>query len=204
MMVILLIASATIAAAQISLGPKIGINSAGAEIQLRFGESFKPSARKGLIVGGVIKYDMGGAFALQVEPQYTRKGYRLDDTFSGKPLTVIANLGYIELPVTLQAGITFNKLKAYLLAGPNFGFRMSAQVSSVLPNTVETNNVEYSTKDFDLGIDVGVGLAFELNSTTTLFTDGRLSRGLMNVDRTGDTYYSRDTKVSVGLLFKME
>lgn len=204
MMMALLIASITVAEAQISLGPKIGINNAGAEITLRFGESFKPSPRKGLIVGGVIKYDMGGAFALQVEPQYTRKGYRLDDTFSGKPLTVIANLGYIELPIVLQAAAKFNKLKVYAFAGPNFGFRMSAQVSSVLPHTVETNNVEYSTKDFDLGVDLGAGLAFELNSTTSLFTDGRISRGLMNVDRTGDTYYSRDTKVSVGLLFKVE
>jgi hypothetical protein len=190
--------------AQVRIGPKIGINSANADISLHYGESVKPSARKGLIVGGVINVGLGGPFSLQVEPQYARKGYRLDDTFSGKPLTVIANLDYVEVPVVLHGALTFNKFSAYAFAGPNIGFRMAAQVSSILPNSVETNHVEYSTKDFDLALDLGVGVEFELNRTTSLFTDARLSRGVINVDRMGDKYHSRDLKVSVGLLFGLD
>jgi hypothetical protein len=194
----------TVLPAQIRVGPKIGINSASADIKLRFGESYRPSPRKGLILGAVINVDLGGPLSIQFEPQYTRKGYRLDDTFSGKPLTVIANLDYVELPIVLHGTVTFKKFSAYALAGPNIGFRMAAQVSSVLPNSVETNHVEYSTKDFDLALDLGAGVSFQLNPTTTLFTDARISRGLINIDRMGDSYHSRDLKVSVGFLFGME
>lgn len=190
--------------AQIRIGPKIGVNSATADIQLRFGESYRPSPRKGLIFGAVINADLGGPLSLQFEPQYVRKGYRLDDTFSAKPLTVIANLDYVELPIVLHGAMTFNKFSAFAFAGPNIGFRMAAKVSSVLPNSVETNHVEYSTKDFDLALDLGAGVAFQLNPTTTLFTDARISRGLINIDRMGDSYHSRDLKVAVGLLFGME
>jgi Outer membrane protein beta-barrel domain len=190
--------------AQVQIGPKIGINSASADIELRFGESFRPSPRKGLIFGAVINTNLWGPFSLQLEPQYVRKGYRLDDTSSGEPLTVIANLDYVELPVVLHGAIEFDKVRAFAFAGPNIGFRMAAKVSSVLPNSVETNHVEYSTKDFDLSLDVGAGVAFQLSPTTSIFTDARVSRGLINIDRMGDSYHSRDLKVSVGLLFSME
>jgi hypothetical protein len=162
------------------------------------------TSRQGFIIGGSIQFGLGGPFSFQLEPQYARKGYRLDDTFALQSFTVIAKLDYMELPILVKGTWRAGGFEAFAFAGPSIGFRVSAQLSAVMPHSVETRHVEYSTKDIDVALDLGGGVGFEVGKNTTLYTDARLSHGLTNISASRDSYYSRDFKVSVGLQFAME
>lgn len=189
--------------AQVEIGAKIGINYASADIELTYGESSKPSIRRGFLMGAVMDVGIGGPLSLQFEPQYVRKGYRLDDTSAGDNYTVILNLDYVEMPVLLKGSWHWDKFQAYAFAGPSLGFRMAAQVSSVFPNSYETRHVEYSTKEIDLSLDLGAGVGFQVGPHATLFTDARISRGLIDISTDAHSYHSNDFKVGVGILFAL-
>ena len=204
MLLLLLLTPRSSAQAQISIGPKVGINSANALIHVDEERNPPTTSRQGFIVGGVLEFGLSGALSIQIEPQYARKGYRLDDTFALQSFTVIANLDYLEMPMLVKATWKTGGFRAFAFAGPNIGFRVSAQLSSVMPNSVETRHVEYSTKDIDVALDLGGGIGFDMGKNTTFYTDARLSHGLTNISTRRDSYHSRDFKVAVGLQFAME
>jgi len=200
-----LVIGATSSKGQVNLGMRMGVNSAAAAIHLSYGDSYYTGARAGLIAGIAMEFGLFGPVSVQFEPQYAQKGYKLQEDYLGNPLTVVGKLDYVEMPVLLKGTWRIGRVRAYAFCGPNPGFRSSAQVAQMFPDSTEISSVNYSVKDFDLALDAGVGLGFLVNPTTTFVADVRYSHGLVNVDNghRGNDYRSRDLKVMLGMMFEL-
>lgn len=194
------------ATAQVSLGARIGVNSAAADIHLSYGDVYQTGRRTGLVTGIALEVGLFGPLSAQFEPQYVQKGYRLQDVYLGNDLTVVGKLDYVELPMLLKGTWQIGRISAFGFAGPSIGVRSSAKVAEMFPDSTEISKVDYATKDFDLTIDVGGGLGYQVNPTTTVVGDVRYSHGLINVDNgeRGDIYRSRDVKVMLGMMFLLQ
>ncbi len=203
---LLALCGASAAPAQVSIGARIGINSAAADIHLSYGDAYQTGRRTGLVTGIALEFGLLGPLSVQFEPQYVQKGYRLQDVYLGNELTVVGKLDYVELPMLLKGTWQMGRISAFAFGGPSVGMRSSAKVAEMFPDSTEISKVDYATKDLDLTIDVGAGLGYQVNPTTTVVGDIRYSHGIINIDNgeRGDVYRSRDVKVMLGMMFRLQ
>ncbi len=197
---------AVAASAQVSLGARMGINSAAASIHLSYGDSYQTSRRIGLVTGIALEFGLVGPLSVRFEPQYVQKGYRLQDDYLGDELTVVGHIDYVELPMLLKGAWDIGRVSLFAFAGPNIGVRSSAEVAELFPDSTEVSSVEYATKDFDVALDLGLGIGYKVNPTAMVIADVRYSYGLVNIDNggRGDIYQSRDIKVMLGMMFMLQ
>lgn len=136
---ILFFCSISLANAQISLGPKAGIN-----ISNLSGLSIPDVKTKSLVgfhVGGYVAFRLG-AIAIQPELLYSTQGAKIEDAGSTENI----KLNYFNIPVMLKF-ITNSGL--YLETGPQLGFRTSAKFGD--------EDIKETVKSSDFSWDAGIG-----------------------------------------------
>ncbi len=145
-LVLLAVAGATVAQAQIKYGPMLGANLANIK-----GDFDDDNAMKfGMHIGGVVDIGISDNFSIMPGALFSMKGTQSDEESKYK-----TNLNYIEIPVLakyqLESGLNFS-------AGPYLGLLMSAKA------TDGDNDVDI--KDDLAGTDIGLkfGLGYQLES----------------------------------------
>lgn len=132
----LLLTGATAAQAQISFGPKVGLNLANVHIDPKEGDAPKTKMLIGAQFGLALNARFGN---LSVQPAvlYSMKGYKVDDTEEHTSTTTVqevtttittkgnvkgsTSLGYVEIPVNLVYTLGGDN-GFQIMAGPYIGF----------------------------------------------------------------------------------
>lgn len=194
--VVLFLFTGLTASAQLSIGPKVGVNFALARIDTT-GPFIHTTVRPN--IGAVLEWRLAGSFALQPEVAYIGRGYRLEtfDPFIGN-IETSTFLNYLDVALMGKLTMGCSRVRAYLIAGPSMGYAVSG--------TTKSNNVE-STIDFDfenyrrldIGLGAGAGLLIPFGNIRT-FIDARHIWGLNRIRENTPRILNRGTGVTIGAM----
>ena len=187
---ILTLACAAPAHAQISYGLKAGMNFANVAIDAD--EAPSPDGRVGVLAGMFATIPMPWRLTLQPEAIYTVKGASFE--FEGLETNYIVD--YVEVPVLAR----FRVLKsAYVLAGPSMAFRVRARNRIAFGGSTEEIDLDADVETFDLGVVGGVGI-----DIGRWLVDARYTYGVSDTDKdTSDEVkiHNRAFSLSAGFRF---
>ncbi len=206
------------ASAQISIGPKAGINLANWSVE-NSEENGDYQSRMGYQFGVVAEIRINDHFAIQPEFNLIQKGAKQEfsevDSLIGS-ISTKTNIAfnYLEVPVLIKAGTSFGPARVDLLAGPSFGYALSGKVKEEFTLNGETEKDEIDVdfkedevKRTDVGLQLGAAFSFNLGESAKLFVDGRYLFGLTNLnDSTEDDSFkvnNRGVALSAGVLFTL-
>jgi hypothetical protein len=179
-----------------SWGLKAGVNFANVLLAPDVPPGSSKSGRTGFLGGAFAEARLSDTFSIQLEAFYTQKGFEITSA-AGK---ATFRIDYLELPLTAKATFGSGPLRPYLFAGPNVGFRLSANAET------GSGSVDFqdATRTTDLALDLGAGVLYRLNPGTALVLEGRYSVGFVNIFNTGPaggTVNTRDLKILAGVSF---
>jgi hypothetical protein len=157
------------------------------------------SSISGLTIGGILNYEITNFLSVQIEPRYTEKGETINKDTS---LSQGFHLGYLELPISVVAGINIKNFYPFLSFGINYGYLVSAVYDDLI-----TNN-EYDIKSIfkknDLAADFGIGLKYSVDPKSTLMFQTRYSYGIANIsNQANSTINTRSLQFIFGFLFNL-
>lgn len=139
------------------LGIKQGINYSS----VLFSPGIKQGIKLGYNGGLVFKYKNEKFFALQVELNYSQKGWTEDlDTINN---SYQRNLDYIELPFMTHVYWGKRALKYYINLGSSVGFLVGERINSEINNELYTREYYEDEIDnkFDFSVFGGLGITLD-------------------------------------------
>ena len=209
---------AGLAQAQISIGVRAGANLANVSFSdtsdLDIGD---PKTRVGAILGAVLEMGITEKLAIQVEPSFIQKGWRIKDESQllGQTIKIDGNytFNYIDVPVLAKLRFNGENTGLYAFAGPTFGYMASGKykVTTEVAGQKETEEEKLTFDDedginrFDVGATLGAGFQLNLGGGR-LFFDARYNLGLSNIadeEEVDDDFSIRNKGIglSIGYLF---
>ncbi|MFZ5981652.1 MAG: porin family protein [Candidatus Zixiibacteriota bacterium] len=146
---------------RLDYGAKIGLNATG----LLGSDVDKTSfPKKGLVGGGLVRWNMSPGIGLQVELLYSQRGSESSVSNFSLVDTLKIKLDYLEIPVLMRYELPLpGKVKPNLLFGPALAFKVSAKTttddnSSFYDSELEIMNARGT--DFSIVLGAGVDIAF--------------------------------------------
>ena len=138
-MMAMLLVSGISASAQVKWGLTGGLNFSTSKLK-----EIQVKAKTGWSAGGTCLIDLPLGFSLQPSLVYHQKGANINDEVS-------QNMGYLELPVSVQWGPDLLIFRPFLDATPYVGYALAYESSDPAVGWKDLNRFEY-------GIGVGGGL----------------------------------------------
>ena len=156
-----------IASAQLTIGPKIGLNMSKEYSGIKlYGLSYDENVdfKAGLNIGAFGKYEINDKFDIQAELLYSQQGFKHNVPLADYGGNVIKDgykfsSHYFNIPLVIKY-YPFERI--YLEAGPQAGFCLNSKLS---PKEYAEGilDMDYNTIDFSLvggiGLDIGYGLS---------------------------------------------
>ncbi len=213
--------STAAAQAQIALGLKVGSNFGTVhttETLDKLTPDFKYAP--GWTVGGVAEINFGKYFALQPEVNWMQKGFRFDENFdipvgkvnipAGAEATVRTN--YIEVPLLAKLKLGNDRVQAYAVLGPSFGYGLNGKIITrtrllfeLDPINTNLNFDQINYERFDVSGTGGLGVQFNFNGVK-VFADARYTHGfteLYNFPVVNEQIKNRGFAISTGVAFDL-
>lgn len=132
--------------AQVSFGPKLGLNIS----KLSFtDDDFKTGFRPGFAIGGVVNYKVMEKLSVQAELFYSMESTSEERISNGSKGHI--NMSFVQLPILVQYAV-FKGL--YAEAGPQIGFLLSAKESY---GSEGAEDIKQYYKKTDIRFPLGVG-----------------------------------------------
>lgn len=145
-MLAVLVLSGISASAQVQWGVTAGLNfntSKFTEIDVK--------ARTGWSVGGTCLVDLPLGFSLQPSLLYHQKGANISNEIS-------QNMGYLELPVSLQWGPDLLIFRPFVDVTPYIGYALSNRLSASVAGMDVSSDSWTGKERFEYGLGIGGGL----------------------------------------------
>ena len=192
--------------AQISIGPKLGLNSFKVDPEASSVNYFFKS-KYGGTVGFFVKYKISTRFSVQSELLYSQQGYKEEFSYVPDPQSVAGKCTIkftthnLNIPVLMK----FYPWEGFNLeVGPQVGFNFAnnRDISfSLSDNPGDSDWGKATFKTVDLALIFGVGYEFNNRITTSL----RYNLGLTSMtDELFGKAYNRGFQLSVGYLFDLK
>ncbi len=178
----------------VRFGIKTGVQSADVRVpgfieDASFLPDFRPLAT--WQAGGVAQWVLHPHFSLQGELLYTQKGFQLNEDFDltlfqvpvPTGVTAISRFHYVEMPLLAKVSIGQGPAKAYVIAGPTFGYALSGDLRTrarflveldLTRSSIDLDAVNYQR--FEVGGLAGVGLSVD-TGLGQFFVDARFQHG---------------------------
>ena len=203
---------------QVSIGFSAGLNSS--KVSSSDVAGFSPNFKSidGSRIAALVEVGITEKFSIQPEIAYANKGFKIKEGLDLKlfgfelPLGVeaVTKFKYVEIPLLAKYKFGDKAVKAYVVAGPNFGYATKAKLKTranfivdiPLTNSdinLQSNNIQR----FDIGAVIGAGLDFNVGKGS-LFLDARYIHGFSKIDNISIADLSvqnRSFGVSVGYKF---
>ncbi|MBS1946896.1 MAG: PorT family protein [Bacteroidetes bacterium] len=183
-----------VASAQLSFGPKAGINIS--KVKLSNIDNFSASTYIRFYAGAFANYALSDRFAAQVEATYSLEGAKVKDLLSGDNENAKAN--FINVPILFQYISPFG---VYAETGPQVSFLL-AYKDEVINGETYNNTKNFHSVDFSWDF----GLGYKLKQFVPgLGINARYMLGLTNLQKSevnGGTIKGRI--FSVGLFYALE
>ena len=178
-------------------GVKVGLNFANFSWDIP-DESFETVSAIKFGVGGILLYPLSELLHIQAELMYLQKGAKLDVLERFK-VDSKWKFAYLSVPVLGRYNLGSGDASTYIVAGPEFGYLLSAEVE-----TLEgSEDVKDEFKSIEFGIGVGAGVSMNMGSTP-MFGEVRYSMGLSDLDDSSDddsSVKSMGIQLFVGMMF---
>ncbi|MBU1701847.1 MAG: PorT family protein [Candidatus Eisenbacteria bacterium] len=171
----------------VSFAVKGGINPAFQEFEP------DPENRDGNLMGfgggATLGINLGPYFSIDTDLLYVRKGGKYEDRYrNGNEMdgedrifkSEIA-LDYVVVNPMIRIAPKTDGARPFLMAGPEFGFLMTAEWSFDNDMGKSTQDAKDDFKETDFGINFGAGLEIPTNSSTAFFVEGRYSLGMTDI-----------------------
>jgi len=166
-----LLFTAVAAGAQLSYGPRAGVNLA----KLKFSsDQFETKSVIGFTIGAFAKYKLSSPFDIQAEVFYSGEGTKEERSSSGTKGTI--RKGYLQIPVLAQYTIANG---VFVEAGPQLGLLLSSKEK--YGSQKEDIKKYYNKTDFR--VPVGVGYIFPESVCQGLRADLRYSFSFSKVNK---------------------
>ena len=142
---------------------------------------------QGFIGGLVLQFINVKHTGIQMEFNYSQKGWVEMDTTQGKNLKYNNRMDYLEFPILTHVNIGGGNFRGLLNLGPYLGYALnrSSQLTDLNTGSSESSNYTFD-KDLDNRIDFGllVGGGFEYRSSIgKIAVETRYSIGLGDIDK---------------------
>jgi len=121
------------------------------------------------LIGGLVFQFLGDKHAgVQVELNYSQRGWVENDTTGVDDLKYNNQMDYLELPILSHVNIGGGKLRGVFNLGPYLGYALNRSITTenVDRGTSESSKYSFDTeKDnrFDFGLMVGAGMEYRFN-----------------------------------------
>ncbi|MGA9364969.1 MAG: porin family protein [Bacteroidota bacterium] len=168
------------------------------------------SSGSGFWVGGAAKLPISDLIAITTEPRYIQYALKVQTTSFGQTTTFNTKLGYLEIPLFLEAGVGTDHVRFFAFTGPELGFRLSAKEDVDFPGQITlSTDIKDQFKSTSVGVAFGGGIEYQIGPGVAFVVDARYSHDLSNVSNvsTGPTsniavkYYG--VQVGGGLMFAL-
>ena len=188
---VLMIAAVSLQA-QISVGVKSGLNWANVKTTEALG-SITPdfNSLDEFNFGLVTEVGITDYFAIQPELNFVKKGFGMDvgtdmELFGvNLPIGVNAEsrFNYVEMPLLAKFKFGSERVKAYVVGGPTFGYATGGKIDTKAKVLVEIplgsipinlDNINYER--FEVGAALGAGVSFD-TGFGQIFADARYQKG---------------------------
>ena len=166
----------SLAAQDVLIGVKGGINSANVSLDP---DVLDTSSRTGFVGGLFAEFGISELFAIRPEALYSSKGFEA----MAEDQSAELELAYIEIPVLLVARFGSSSVRPVVFAGPVIGFESSCEASeSEFDEDVACSDLDdpIDTKSTDFGAAFGAGVEIDLGGFF-LLGDARYSFGFTNL-----------------------
>jgi hypothetical protein len=142
-------------------------------------------------VGGLVEFGLTPVASLQARCMYVPKGAGLEAVEDGISLQARTVIDYVTVPVLLKLQANTEKVRPYVVVGPEFGFKARASVSLSTSASVpmdilaevedELNDqVNNELKSTDVALDFGGGVELP-SGRMSILIEGVYSLGLRNI-----------------------
>lgn len=210
--------AAAAAFAQVSIGPRAGINLATWDVSDDVAEQIgSVGNRLSLLFGAVAEIRINDHFAVQPELDFIQKGFSSESNYtdpvlgnvSGSEDVVTNNL---EIPVLVKAGGAIGPVRIDGLAGPSFAYSLNGKLKTKISiggqSDSSSEDINFEDDQFsrtDLGIQLGLAVGLNLGESAKLFLDGRYLLGFTNLNTSGEDgeVKNRGIAISAGVLFPL-
>jgi hypothetical protein len=170
--VVTLVAAVTPVWAQsVEGGFKIGYNAATLpNLSTALGDSTLTGGRRnGAALGGFVAFPLNENVAIQPEVLFVQQGVNLSNTTD----EYVAKLDYLQIPVLARFSSPSQSWgRGFFFAGPTFGMRLSAKVSSGALATAVEQDAKDLTRAGDVGLAFGGGVDVRRFLAELRFTQG--------------------------------
>ena len=162
-------------AQQASGGVKAGLTSAHMPgVTEAIAVPVEEEGRRSGTAGVFVTVRLNDLVAFQPEALFVAKGATVASSAATYSLKFDAR--YLEIPLFARFGRSNRPV--YFLAGPYFGFRLSAEGTETVGGRSQKMDLDDQVERVDSGVSLGVGAAF----SNRLLIEGRWSEGLIDVD----------------------
>ena len=179
--------------AQLTVGGFIDFNIAGLSVNPG-GDDEDYSSYFGIGIGGIVTYPLKNGLALQAEPMILQKGGKVTEDDETLTLKIL----YFDIPVFLRYNFAVSEsYLPYVILGPNFGFRTSANVVFADGSKSDASD---EISSIDLGLGLGGGVEVPL-SNLILFGETRYVFGLNDINKESgeSTVKNRGLQILLGV-----
>ena len=194
--------STNILQAQLSIGAQGGLNSALLVLSNKAPEA-KLSFNNGFVFGTIFNYELNKSFSLQSEPRFIQKGERAQLHLGSINTDTKLYYNYLELPIYLVTTLAESQFEPFLLGGVNVGYLVKVKAESVFNGKEETFDLTDDFKKMDITFDVGAGLKYNIDQSTSLLMNVRYSYGIYNISKTEGSVNTRGIQFLLGMLFDL-
>lgn len=179
---------------EIKYGAKLGLNISSVS-----GDVSDAKPLIGVHLGGFAEIAISEKFAIQPELLFSTQGAKTkysesDVNFGSYSEESKTKLNYLNLPVLAKYYVAE---KFALLAGPQFGFLLSAKEDIIVTETfngvTDSYSESYDAKDFYNSFALSFNIGASYSFTDKIFVDARYNLGLSSIskdftDEFGDSY----------------
>jgi hypothetical protein len=225
MLLLLLIASGVCVPhqswAQVSIGARGGIVYSWPSTNPMYPPTSMTSETvKGSEAGLVVEIRLADHVSFLLEPGYIRKGMKVGwqytvygydfDRRAYFPAYTLtgqwsATADYLELPLSLKMSFLDGPVRPYLIAGSAIAYKMKESFTSTGSEYYDNLNIDmgFYTR-YDVTLQLGAGISYLFLDPVSIFTDGRYSVGLNNIDLTGRLgMKSAEWRISGGIMVEL-
>ncbi len=181
----------------------VGVRGGATASWVSFSPSVAQNSTYGLQAGGVFRYVSAKYFGVQVEANFTQRGW----TEQSDSYTYTRQLNYVEIPFLSHIYFGGKVFRWFFNLGPSVSYQISDNVESTVTNAQQKPRHTMAVKNrLDYAIAVGTGFEFNTKRAGIYQLEARYSFGLGDMfpnSATDDYRRSSNQNLSVclGLLF---
>jgi hypothetical protein len=185
--------------AQWSIGIQGGVNISKYELSNKDPE-VDISNKYGIIIGGVISYDINSNYYILSGIRYIQKGGKVKINFPFFLVDNKAYFNYIEVPAYFNFSPFEFNIKPIIYGGVEMGYLLEAKSEGTVNG--EKSKVDYTDgfKKIDIALAIGLGLRYEIGSNFSYLFNANYSYGVKNIS---EQITTRGIHISLGVIYSL-